>query len=104
MKSFSEVKEKEKSFSEGNEKEYMELRHVAWESLLKNSKETVIDDWRKAEVTEISPADVPQYIKLEKKQKVVKVLFHTKQDSKLGPIGVYIEKSSKKIIGRDPRM
>ncbi|MFJ5625729.1 hypothetical protein ACIQD3_24430 [Peribacillus loiseleuriae] len=86
-----------------NEKEYMESRQVAWDSLSENTKDTVIGDWQKAEVIEVSPDDVPQHIKLEKNQKVVKVLFHTKQDELLGPIGLYIDHSSKEIIGRDPR-
>ncbi len=88
---------------QNNEKEYMEFRQVAWESLSKNTKDTVISDWQKAEVIEVSPADIPQHIKLEKNQKVVKVIFHTEQDSLLGPIGLYIDRSSKEIIGPDIR-
>lgn len=88
-----------------NEKEYMEFRQVAWDSLSENTKDTVIGDWQKAEVTEVRPAAVPQHnIKLEKNQKVVKVVFHTEQDSLLGPIGLYIDRSSKEIIGSDARM
>lgn len=91
------------SLSEDDKKEYMEFRQVAWENLSGDTKDTVIGDWQKAEVLEVSPADVPQHIKLEKNQKVVKVVFHTEQDSLLGPIGLYIDRSSKEIIGSDPR-
>lgn len=94
---------KEESLSEDDKKEYMEFRQVASESLSKNTKDTVIGDWPKAEVIEVSPADVPQYIKLEKNQKSVKVVFNTEQDSLLGPIGLYIDRSSKEIIGSDAR-
>ncbi len=88
---------------QNNEKEYMEFRQVAWESLSENTKDTVIGDWQKAEVIEVSPDDVPQHIKLEKNQKVVKVVFNTEQDLSLGPIGLYIDRSSKEIIGADAR-
>ncbi len=94
---------KEESLGKDYEKEYMEFRQVAWESLSENTKDTVIGDWQKAEVIEINPADIPQHIKLEKNQKVVKVVFHTEQDSLLGPIGLYIDRSSKEIMGPDPR-
>ncbi|HHW36477.1 MAG TPA: hypothetical protein GXX18_04190, partial [Bacillales bacterium] len=88
---------------QNNEKEYMEFQQVAWQSLSENEKDTVIGDWQNAEVIEVSPADVPQHIKPEKNQKVVKVVFHTEQDSLLGPIGLYIDRSSKEIIGPDIR-
>ncbi|MED4354489.1 hypothetical protein P9265_19620 [Schinkia azotoformans] len=88
---------------QNNEKEYTEFRQVAWESLSKNEKDTVIGDWQKAHVIEVTPADVPQHIKLEKNQKVVKVVFNTEQDSLLGPIGLYIDRSSKEMIGPDIR-
>ena len=88
---------------QNKEKEYMEFRQVAWESLSKNTKDTVMGDWQKAEVIEVSSADIPQHIKQEKNQKVVRVVFHTEQDSLLGPIGLYINRSSKEIIGSDLR-
>ena len=88
---------------QNNENEYEGFRQVAWESLSENIKDTVIGDWQKAEVIETSPADVPQHIKLDKNQKVVKVVFKTEQDSLLGPIGLYIDRSSKEVIGFDLR-
>jgi hypothetical protein len=93
----------EESLGEEDKKGHMEFRQVAWEGLSGDAKDTVIGDWQEAEVIEVSPADVPQHIKLEKHQKVVKVVFHTEQDSLLGPIGLYIDRSSKEIIGQDPR-
>lgn len=88
------------------EKVYMEMREIAWASLSENAKETVIGNWKDAKVTEEQPSVINE-VHLngkEKPTKLIKVIFNTSEDRLLGPIGIYIDPSTKKIISRDIRM
>ncbi|MEK4130133.1 hypothetical protein NYE67_10650 [Solibacillus sp. FSL W8-0474] len=86
------------------EKVYMEMREIAWTSLSDLAKETVIGNWEGAKVTEESIIEERQTNGEEKLLKVVKVGFTTSQDQFLGPIGIYIDPSTKEIVSRDIRM
>lgn len=93
-----------KRLSEVDKKGNLDLRKVAWSSLSKAAKETVLGDWQEAELIKVSLVDVPQNIEIEKNQKVVKVIFHTVQDRFVGPIEIYLDYTSKRVIGTDLRM
>ncbi|MEK3766041.1 hypothetical protein [Solibacillus sp. FSL K6-4121] len=86
------------------EKVYLEMREIAWTSLSDMAKETVIGNWEDAKVTEESIINERQTNGEEKLLKVLKVEFTTTQDRFLGPIGIYIDPSTKEIVSRDIRM
>ena len=71
-----------------------QVREIAWNSLSEHDKATVIIDWQKSPVTETIFQDKSVYA----------VSFNTSDDPLLGPIIVYIEKSSLIIIGQAPRL
>lgn len=86
------------------EKVHMEMREIAWTSLDDTAKETVLGNWRDAEVTEDSLIIEGRLNGEEKRLKVIKVQFTTSQDRFLGPIGIYIDPTTKEIVDRDIRM
>ena len=71
-----------------------QIREIAWDSLSEKDKSTVIIDWEKASVTEATYQEKNSYA----------VSFNTADDALLGPIIVYVEKSSLVILGRSLRM
>jgi hypothetical protein len=71
-----------------------QIREIAWSSLSEQDKSTVIIDWKKAPVTETTYQEKSTYA----------VSFNTSDDALLGPIIVYIDKSSLIILGRGLRM
>lgn len=88
------------------EKVYMEMREIAWASLSDTDKETVLGNWKDAKVTEekLSVNNEVQPNNDGKQIKIMKVIFNTSRDRFLGPIGIYINPNTNKIISRDVRM
>ena len=70
------------------------IREIAWSSLSEQDKSTVIIDWKKAPVTETTYQEKITYA----------VSFNTSDDALLGPIIVYIDKTSLIVLGRGLRM
>ncbi len=71
-----------------------QIREIAWSSLSEQDKSTVIIDWKKAPVTETTYQEKSSYA----------VSFNTSDDALLGPIIVYIDKTSLIVLGRGLRM
>ena len=105
---------------EDNEKDENELdyRSIAYESLSDNEKETLLEDWREAEVIEgIFKEDACDYefhgqsmgrlcfflivqeIELTDNQNLIAVSFHTIHDALLGPIIIIIDPNTELVIG-----
>lgn len=88
------------------EKVYMEMREIAWASLSDTDKETVLGNWKDAKVTKekLSVNHEVQPNNDGKQIKIMKVIFNTSRDRFLGPIAIYINPNTNKIISRDVRM
>lgn len=71
-----------------------QIREIAWNSLSDQAKSTVIVDWKQALVTETIYQDKSAY----------SVSFKTSDDALLGPIIVYVDKSSQIVLGQALRM
>lgn len=71
-----------------------QIREIAWNSLNDQAKSTVIIDWKLAPVTETTYQD----------KNVYAVSFNTSDDALLGPITVYVDKSSQIVLGQALRM
>ena len=69
----------------------MIYRKVAWNSLTEYQKATVIHDWRESEVSKC--------YYWENDQNAICVTFNSKDDPLLGPIIVFIEEDTLKILG-----
>ncbi len=67
----------------------MKAREVAWNSLDEETRATVTTDWRGARV------DVNEETYL--------VVFNTTEDPLLGPVGVFVNRTSFQIEGYSPR-
>ncbi|WP_342575884.1 hypothetical protein MHH37_08565 [Solibacillus sp. FSL K6-1781] len=86
------------------EKVYMEMREIAWASLSDTDKETVMGNWKDAKVTEEQLSVNDEVLPDNNPMKVMKVIFNTSRDRFLGPIGIYINPDTNKIISKDVRM
>ncbi|MGA4515686.1 hypothetical protein ACPA0F_00265 [Solibacillus silvestris] len=86
------------------EKVYMEMREIAWASLSDTDKETVMGNWKDAKVTEEQLSVNDEVLPDNNPMKVMKVIFNTSRDRFLGPIGIYINPDTNKIISKDIRM
>ena len=103
---------------EEREENLSDYRSIAFESLSDNEKETLMEDWREAEVIEgIFKDDECDYefhgppmgrlcffltvpeIELINQQNLVAVIFHTINDALLGPIIIIIDPESEMAIG-----
>lgn len=71
-----------------------EIRSIAWNSLDENARATVNRDWQKAPVTETVYNELRAWV----------VVFHTKDDSLLGPITVYVDPATHTVVGQGLRM
>jgi hypothetical protein len=85
-----------------------ELRTLAYESLSKEEKQTILD-WTKAPVVTIKPPNSlliwsPQGSLDLKGREVVVVTFSTTQDPLLGPIKVYLDAETHEILGKGLRL
>ncbi|WP_169082163.1 hypothetical protein [Paenibacillus sp. PL91] len=79
----------------------VKMREIAWHSLLKEEKVTVINDWYSAEVTPSKWESIPSNRdgKTKNENQIVRVIFKTDQDPFLGPIGIYIDAQTEAIVG-----
>ncbi len=68
----------------------LQIREIAWNSLSEQSKSTVIIDWKLAPVNE----------ETYKQKSVYAVSLNTSDDALLGPITVFIDISSKVVLGQ----
>lgn len=73
---------------------FMQVKEKAWNSLTTREQSTVSISWRDANVKEESYND----------ENVYSVTFSTKDDALLGPIIVYVNKSSLAVVGKGLRM
>jgi hypothetical protein len=71
----------------------MQIRAIAWNSLSEHAKLNVIVDWRQAPVIEST----------YKGKRAYAVCFNTSDDALLGPLTVYIDASSKIVLGQGLR-
>jgi len=67
-----------------------QVREIAWNSLSQQAKSTVIVDWKQALVTESTYNEKSVYA----------VRFNTSDDALLGPITVYVDISTKVVLGQ----
>lgn len=67
-----------------------QVREIAWNSLSQQEKSTVIVDWKQAPVTESTYNEKIVYA----------VRFNTSDDALLGPITVYVDISTKVVLGQ----
>ncbi len=67
-----------------------QIREIAWNSLSEQEKTSVIGDWKQAPVTEST----------YNQKSVYAVRFNTTYDTLLGPITVYIDTSTKVVLGQ----
>ena len=68
----------------------LQIREIAWNSLSEQEKITVIVDWKQAPVSESS----------YNQKSVYAVRFNTTYDALLGPITVYVDISTKVVLGQ----
>ncbi len=73
---------------------FSEIRSIAWNALDENAQATVNRDWQKAPVTETVYNELRAWV----------VVFHTKDDSLLGPITVYVDPDTHVVMGQGLRM
>ncbi|GET22236.1 hypothetical protein CLV93_11196 [Prolixibacter denitrificans] len=66
-----------------------QIREIAWNSLDDQEKSTVIIDWTQAKVEMTTYNDKSAY----------SVIFNTDADALLGPITVYVDPVTKKVLG-----
>lgn len=68
----------------------LQVKKIAWNYLSEQAKSTVIIDWKQAPVTEST----------YNQKNVYAVSFNTSDDELLGPIIVYVETSTKVVLGQ----
>ncbi len=73
---------------------FSQVREAAWNSLSAEDKSTVIIDWEKAPVTEVTYQGKITWA----------VRFNTSDDALLGPIIIYVDKSTLIVLGQGLRM
>lgn len=75
------------------------FRKIAWDIMSENEKKSVINDWHKA-IVMLEDWNSVGYKKDNKERKfVVSVCFNTDVDGLLGPIIVYLDPSTKEVVG-----
>ena len=79
----SSCKKESEAYSE------LQIREIAWNSLSEQQKLTVNVDWKQAPVSESTFYQ----------KRVFAVRFNTTDDALLGPIVVYIDSSTKVVLG-----
>ena len=72
----------------------LQIREIAWNSLDEQAKSTVIVDWKLAVVSEST----------YNQKRVYAVRFNTSADAFLGPIIVYVDTSTKVVLGQALRL
>jgi hypothetical protein len=98
--------------SNKDDDEYV-YQKIAWEALNKSSKQEVIGSWKNAKVETVTMDNDFGIISLNKsiggqiniKGKEMKVVsFHSKNETKLGKVIIYIDSQTRKAVGIVPRM
>jgi hypothetical protein len=72
---------------------YDQIREIAWNSLDAQQKSTVTIEWKDAKV-ELSTYNT---------KSVYAITFNTQDDALLGPIVIYVDSSSKEVLGQGLR-
>ncbi len=80
------------------------FRELAWRALSEEERSTVTIPVEQAVVTLEDGANVGRLSEDDKLDIVAAVTFHTELDGLLGPIKLYMDPMSKKVVGRMPRM
>ena len=75
---------------EGDTDSNLQIREIAWNWLSVEARSTVIIDWKEAPVTASTFNQKRAYA----------VRFNTSKDELLGPITVYVDISSKVVLGQ----
>lgn len=80
------------------------IKVKVWSILSKESKEEIIGNWTDAKIEKWEVKDKSFFID-EKYygKRVYHVVFRTRNDGLLGPIGVYVDPWTKEIVGGDTR-
>jgi hypothetical protein len=73
---------------------FSKAREAAWNSLSVQEKGTIIGDWKQAPVTEATYQEKSTYA----------VTFNTSDDALLGPIIVYVDRSTLVVLGKGLRL
>jgi hypothetical protein len=81
---FSNCEKESETYSE------LQIREIAWNSLSEQEKLTVNVDWKQAPVSEST----------YKQKRAYAVRFDTTYDALLGPITVYVDISTKVVLGQ----
>jgi hypothetical protein len=82
-----------------------DIRKIVWNKLPNESKKEVIGTWKDAKLEKVVVNKKFVYlndVKYDGKE-LYHVVFKTKNDSLLGPIGSYIDPETKEIVGGDYR-
>jgi hypothetical protein len=82
-----------------------DLRKVIWDKLGQESKAEIIGTWKDAKMEKVIGNKQRSYFKDERYdgKELFHIVFSTKRDDLLGPIGVYIDTETKEIVGGDFR-
>ena len=72
----------------------MQIREIAWNSLSEQAKSTVNMDWKQAPMIEST----------YNQKSVYAVSFNTSDDALIGPITVYVDISTKVVLGQALRL
>ncbi|WP_141504536.1 hypothetical protein [Paenibacillus luteus] len=83
--------------------EPMKIRSAAYHSLSEAEQSTIVGDWKQTEVKMFKWVEIPFKRQKEVSEDVKQVVFKTKYDALLGPIGIYVDPSTQLIIGYDLR-
>lgn len=68
----------------------LQIREIAWNSLTTQQKSTVRVDWKQAPVVQVTYKDKNAY----------SVRLNTNDDALLGPIIIYIDSTTKVVLGQ----
>lgn len=82
-----------------------DVREMVWNKLSNEVKKEIVGTWKEAALEKVIANKRSMYLKDEKYdgKELYHVVFQTKRDSILGPIGSYIDPETKVIVGGDYR-
>jgi hypothetical protein len=82
-----------------------DLRQVIWDKLSQESKAEIIGTWKDAKMEKVIGNKQRSYLKDERYdgKELFYIVFSTKRDNLLGPIGVFVNPETKEIVGGDLR-
>ena len=82
-----------------------DLRQVIWDKLSQESKAEIVGTWKDAKMEKVIGNKRFSNLKDERYdgKELIHIVFSTKQDHLLGPIGVYIDPETKEVVGADYR-